>query len=194
MNISKFELDDDRFIKYLNECFEYHPESGEFKWKVRPRSHFKRDGDHAGFNTAYAGKQAGSIGGNGYVGVGLLGKRMQVHRLIWLIVYGEEPKCIDHINGNRTDQRISNLRNVSVEENNRNRASVKGKKNGCTGVYWCHTHQRYRARIKVNGKNIHIGYFNTINEAREERKKAELANGFHPNHGRASEVIHHERS
>ncbi|MGQ5734181.1 hypothetical protein ACUNI2_20585, partial [Serratia sp. IR-2025] len=87
-----------------------------------------------------------------------------------------------------------NLRNVSVEENNRNRASVKGKKNGCTGVYWCHTHHRYRARIKVNGKNIHIGYFNTINEAREERKKAELANGFHSNHGRASEVIHHERS
>lgn len=178
------ELSLDESIKYLKECFLYIPDSGLFAWKVRPAHHFKRESDQRGFNKVHAGKSAGSISNNGYMGVGIMGKRMQVHRLAWFMFYGEWPDCVDHVNGDRTDQRIANLRNVSVRENNRNRAGVKGRPNAANGVYWCSYHQKYRARIKVEGRDMHIGYFSTIEEARTARKQVEIKNGFHPNHGR----------
>lgn len=184
MPIAKENLTDEQLRAYCAECFEHLPDTGSFKWKERPMSHFKRKGDWAGFNKLHAGKVAGCVGNNGYVGVGLLGKRRQVHRLIWLMFYGEMPECVDHINGVRTDQRISNLRNVSVSENNRNRSRVSWRPSGSNGVYWCQHHKKYRARLKVDGNDIHVGYFDSREEARTARKQAEIANGFHPNHGR----------
>jgi len=184
------ELDLVHLRSYCLECFEYLPDSGDFKWKERPQSHFKRAADFKGFNATHAGKGAGCLDKKGYMGVGLLGKRMLVHRLVWLMFYGEMPECIDHINGIRSDQRIANLRNVSVAENNRNRAGVHHRPDGVNGVYWCHHHQKYRARLKVNGRDIHIGYFNSKEEARTARKQEEIKNGFHQNHGRSKGVNH----
>ncbi|WP_314721489.1 HNH endonuclease signature motif containing protein [Rahnella variigena] len=175
--------------EYCLGCFQYSADTGSFIWKVRPIKHFSRPADHAGFNNAHAGKPAGCMGNNGYVGVGLNRKKFQVHRLIWLMFYGYMPECIDHINGIRHDQRIANLRNVSITENNRNRAGVKGRESESTGVYWCSDHQKYRARLRVSGKDIHIGYFDSKEDARTARKQVEIKNGFHPNHGRAAEEI-----
>lgn len=187
------EYDMDMLRIYCLECFEYKPDTGSFKWKERPLNHFKRKCDWVGFNTAHAGKDAGSVGNKGYMGVGLLRKRMQVHRLVWLMFYGEMPDLIDHINGDRKDQRISNLRNVNVTANNRNRAGVKHRPDGSNGVYWCVYHKKYRARLKANGRDLHIGYFDTIEEARTARKQAEISSGFHPNHGRPSAEINHAK-
>ncbi|WP_251847234.1 HNH endonuclease signature motif containing protein [Enterobacter hormaechei] len=109
-------------VEYLRECFQYDPETGELTWKERPLSHFehstKADG---GFNKKYAGKIAGSVMARGYVWITLNKRPHFAHRIAWAIHYGEYPKdVIDHVNGIRTDNRISNLVQSTPSANSRN--------------------------------------------------------------------------
>ena len=81
---------------------------------------------------------------------------------------------IDHIDGDRTNNRIENLRLATKAENGWNRQHLdKRNSSGFTGVYWCIRDQKWRARIKVNGKNIHIGYFTNKQDAIAARRLAE---------------------
>ena len=82
------------------------------------------------------------------------------HRLAWYIMTGEIAEQVDHINGIRTDNRFVNLRNVSNQKNSFNRKKVKG-------YYWRKDIMKYRSYIKLNYKQIHIGYFDTEEEARQ---------------------------
>lgn len=108
---------------------------------------------------------AGSLRKDGYLGVSLLNKQYLVHRIIWLLHYKEWPKDeVDHIDGNRTNNKIENLRISNRFDNNRNRhGPSKSNKLGVLGVY-SHKH-KYIATIRVNSKSIYLGLFSTLEEA-----------------------------
>lgn len=105
--------------------------------------------------------------GNGYCYVSVDGRRHLAHRLAWLYSHGAWPAGdIDHINGNRTDNRLANLRAVSREVNNQNRRKTRcNNKCGLMGVSW-HAHSRcWRARIMIRGREISVGHYGTKEEA-----------------------------
>ena len=113
-----------------------------------------------GVFTRLNGDKAGGVNSHGYVQVRTYGTRHKAHRLAWLYVYGEWPKgFIDHINGIRDDNRIANLR---IATRKQNMANSKVRANAITpkGVTMIHD-TRYRARIRVDGKLMHIGYYPT---------------------------------
>ena len=94
--------------KYLQECFFYNQETGEFFWKERPLKHFKNISAMKTFNTKQAGKIAGHKMPTGYLALSFKKKTAYLHRLAWIYVNGEipEPLVIDHMNGVRDDDRI----------------------------------------------------------------------------------------
>lgn len=119
----------------------------------------------------------------GYLCVG----RYLAHRLAWFLYYGVEPiGQIDHINQNKTDNRIVNLRCVSNRENHRNMPIQKNNKSGLMGVHFSKLKRKWVSYIKVDGKRIHIGSFSGFFDACCARKSAEVKFGFHLNHGRVS--------
>jgi len=168
----------------LQRLFIYDEESGKLFWKLRPRDTFPTQGGFIKFNTNFAGKEAGSKDPDGGLKVGVLKKTYKVHRIIWALHYGYWPKQVDHIDGNRSNNKLENLRDVDQQENCRNRAISSINTSGTVGVYWHTKHKQWQSRIRVNGKLLHLGYFKTISDAVEARKCAEKEHGFHPNHGR----------
>jgi len=106
------------------------------------------------------------------------------HRLAWLYVFGYLPKFqVDHINHNRADNKILNLREVTHSDNQRNKSLSKRNKSGVTGVYWYEPTKKWHASIMWNGKIIHLGYFANKIDAVKVRKDAEFKYGYHKNHG-----------
>jgi hypothetical protein len=97
---------------------------------------------------------------------------------------GEKPEQIDHINGDKTDNRWQNLRNVSNRENCKNAAIGTNNTTGALGV-WITRNGTYQADISVDGKKHYLGIYKTLEEAKSARKAAENKYGFHENHGRA---------
>ena len=127
--------------KWLHECFELDVDTGTLIWKVRPLHHFKTTRGQKIANTKFAGKEVGSISSEGYrvVRVTWDGKALecQQHRIVWAMHYGQWPtKALDHIDGNRANNAITNLREVTVAENSRNRRLIKNSVSGHTGVNW----------------------------------------------------------
>lgn len=171
-------------INYLNDALTYNPNTGELKWKIRPADHFNTEEGWRCTNARFAGKATGSPDTYGYLQVGIAGRLYLSHRLAWALHYGAWPEGeIDHISGVKTDNRISNLRVVSTKENCRNKRICKKNRSGVTGVYWYKSRAMWRAKITVDGKAKHIGYFGSIEEAQVARKAAELIHGYHSNHG-----------
>jgi hypothetical protein len=104
-------------------------------------------------------KKVGGLDSYGYLQIGISGKIYKAHQLAWLYHYGTCPKGqIDHINCNRQDNRIENLRDVSSQINALNRSTSKG-------IY--KYHNKYRARIKLNGKSLHLGLFDKECDAKQ---------------------------
>ena len=121
---------------------------------------------------------------NGYYSVCVLGKQCYLHRLAWLYTYGTEPEYIDHINGNKIDNRIENLRSITKKENHKNSVRFKNNTSGVSGVYWNKKNKKWIANICVDKKTIYLGsHLNKI-DAVASRKEAEIKYGFHVNHGR----------
>lgn len=167
----------------LDELLFYSPETGEFAWKERPRELFVTDGECHRWNRRYAGQPTFQTKSHGYRHGTIFYRTESAHRVAWALVHGEWPADqIDHIDGDRANNRIGNLRCVSVLENGRNaRRSIKNR-SGHTGIY-PHGHGKWRARISVHRKCLSLGVFNTLEEAITARKRADKHYGFHPNHG-----------
>ena len=106
------------------------------------------------------------------------------HRVIWLMVHGEFPDHIDHIDGDRTNNRIINLRNVSKKENAKNRAVSSLSITGVSGVRFDKSCNKFRVTINTSSGRKRIGSFADFDSAVEARKAAEASNGYHVNHGR----------
>lgn len=168
----------------LESLFDYDAGKGVLVWKERPREQFKTKSAWASVNARNAGKIAGTPDDTGRVSVMLFSKKRQVHRLIWTIAKGEIPEVIDHIDGNPGNNKISNLRNVSQFINGKNCKRSKVNKSGHQGVLQRKDNRKWIAYISSSGARVHIGQFETYEEAISARKKAEIENGYHGNHGR----------
>ena len=111
----------------------------------------------------------------GYVQISVFGERHYGHRLAWLHVHGRWPSGnIDHINGCRSDNRISNLRECNQEQNGQNRGPQRNNSSGYKGVKWHKGAKKWAAAIKANGKHIHLGLFTDKEDAAKARKEAEI--------------------
>ena len=171
--------------EYLKECFNYDHDTGILRWKVRPREHFATDRGWRSFNSNDAGHVSGTTYGPGYVGVTINGKRHQVHRIIWMMARGRWPELhIDHINGNRTDNRIANLREATDAENLRNCRIHKDNGTGFKGIHFHKARGKYHAQIMTDGVKEHLGYFSTPQEAHAAYCAAsDRYHGAFANHG-----------
>jgi len=131
----------------------YDPQTGLFTHKVN--SHKRK-----------AGAATGRLDTKGYVRIRLLGYEFKAHRLAWLLTYGMWPDAeIDHINGCPSDNRILNLRDVSVAQNGWNRTkAMRNNQSGYLGVSRSAGGQ-FHAQIGVNGEQLSLGWFNTAEEA-----------------------------
>ena len=139
----------------------YNEETGHFYWLI------------TGVGNCSYGKQAGHIDKKGYVRIRIKGKAYSAHRLAWLYVFGEWPKYeIDHINGIACDNRICNLRDVRHAENMQNLKNYSTNKSGYIGVRWRKSSKKWHADIKVNGRTIYVGLFDSAEDAITARKKA----------------------
>lgn len=152
--------------EYLKSCLHYDEETGVFTWLKRPLEHFKNAHGCNAWNARYPGAIAGSTESNNYLTIGINGKSYMAHRLAWLYVHGVPPKDqIDHINGDRSDNRIANLREANNFENRRNSKVRKDSKSGFKGVFWRAKKQKWMACIGYNYSQVHLGYFETAEEA-----------------------------
>lgn len=128
---------------------------------------------------------AGGVADSGYLCVSINKKTYKAHVLAWVYEKGEFPKGeIDHINGNKLDNRIKNLRDVSHGENLRNQKLNKHNTSGCSGVSFHKQAKKWRAVIGVNGKAKVLGLFTNKVDAIKSRKDAEIEFGYHERHGR----------
>ncbi len=156
----------------LKELYFYNPINGLLYWKKSGRGRF-------------IGKVAGTIDYDGYVRVQFEKKAYKAHRLAWMFMYGEFPENnIDHINGDKADNRILNLRDVGQDCNSKNSKKSALNTSGTTGVTWDKNRKKWIAQIKVDYKNKHLGRYNNKKDAIQVRKEAEKKYGFHENHGR----------
>lgn len=152
------------------EFFLYDAESGKLTWKV------KRPGPKTAI-----GMEAGSVKHDGrYRSLVLFHKRYYSHRVIWEMVNGSlaDGVCIDHVDGNGLNNRIENLRAVSLSLNQRNRKKARTNTTGIAGVY------SHKGGFSVHCANKYLTYTKDFFEACCARKSAELRNEYHPNHGR----------
>ena len=173
----------------LRQLLRYEPETGKLFWRERTPEMFVdgNNGTAAGrcaqWNARYANRPAFTAPmKTGYLSGRAFGATHYAHRVAWAIFEGCWPTGqIDHVNGVRSDNRRSNMRDVSLEENMRNVKRRVDNSSGQTGVDFHKTLNLWRARAGAGT----IGYFKTRPEAVAARKADEKAIGFHPNHGRS---------
>jgi hypothetical protein len=145
----------------LKELVSYDQKTGIFTCNlVRHQSH--EIGGELGYDT-----------GRGYVRIKLDGSKYMAHRLAWLYVYGTWPAdLLDHIDGDRKNNRIENLREASNSENLRNRPENKNNTSGHKGVYWNKQHQKWLVKFVVGGVNHYLGLFEDFDEAARAYREA----------------------
>jgi hypothetical protein len=167
-------------IDLIRSLFRYDAESGILIWESRPSNHFANEAAWKRWNTRYAGKVAGCkkyAGKNQwpYLITSINNNQFYVHQLIWIYVHGAHPSgFIDHINGDGTDNRISNLREVDAHQNGCNSKLRKNNTSGVKGVRWVEKDNRWYAQIKVKYKYIHLGCYSNYTDAVKARKEAEI--------------------
>lgn len=114
---------------------------------------------------------------NNYKYVGINYKTYALHRLAWLYVYGYFPKEIDHINGNKSDNRIDNLRECTRQQNCQNRIDTKNKSSFIRNVHWHKLAKKWQVRVQIKNKRLCLGLFDDLELA--ELVAEEARNKYH---------------
>lgn len=155
----------------LKELLHYNPVTGVFTWVI-------------GRSRTVAGTVAGSLVSSGYLTVMIDRKRHNLHRLAFVYMLGRHPpEFVDHINGQKTDNRWINLRAASAVENARNQKRSCKNSSGISGVSW-DSRGLWRSFGYLAGKQITLGRYSSKFEAAAARKSFENSLGYHENHGR----------
>ena len=150
-------------IAEISNFLNYDPITGNLTWIVSR-------------GTIRKGSIAGSKRDDGYLRVCLFKRNYFAHRVAWGLHYGEWPQnVIDHIDGDRENNKIYNLRDVTVSENGQNRRTpASNSTTGYLGVCFDKKFGKFKAAIKYNGRNKSLGHFETAQEAAEKYKSAKL--------------------
>lgn len=160
----------------LHELFEYR--DGELYWKV------------ANSNRVKVGEMAGYVRPDGYRVVRLFGKDYRIHRLIYIFHKGKLNSIIDHINNNRFDNRIENLRECTRYENGQNSKLYSNNKSGYKNVFWVKREEKWKVEVRIEGKKKSFGLYDDIElaiiVAEEARNKY---HGAFANHGKTNEKV-----
>jgi hypothetical protein len=134
--------------------------------------------------TSKIGKKAGTIKAEGYRQIAIDKVSALEHRLVFMYVHGYMPKEIDHINGNRSDNHIENLRDCSKAENLRNTKIPRTNKTGVKGVFWDNTANKWHGRVWANGKFAFSKCYEKFEDAVQAVREArQLHHGVYANHG-----------
>lgn len=150
-------------LTYVLSWLHYDPVLGNLIWVRRPAQKVR------------AGDIAGTLDKEGYCQVGLGGRIWFAHRLAWFIYFGKFPQDeIDHVNGNRADNSITNLRPATRKQNGRNSRKRMGLSSPYKGVSWRSDLGKWQVFIKVDGKNIYLGSFSDGVEAAKEYDRAAI--------------------
>lgn len=168
--------------KTLRKLFRFDPKTGRLFWKKRPRAMFSSALSSRQWNGRFAGQEAFTALKDGYRRGLLFRQSVFAHRVIWKLVTGVAADEIDHIDGNRLNNRWKNLRSVPSGFNQRNSSRRSDNTTGMTGVV--RRGERWIAQIGLGGTTVHIGVFDTMRAAVFARKEAETTHGFHRNHGK----------
>ena len=148
-------------VEELKIKFRYEPDTGHIYWAEPGKGKIKK-------------KPAGTVMSTGYIGVLIEGKRYLAHRIAWALHHGAWPDDqIDHINGDKTDNRISNLREATNAQNGKNYGFNRANTSGVKGVSWCKDTGKWRAVIRYEGASKSLGRYDTVEQAALVRKKAE---------------------
>ena len=173
--------------KYLRECFEYLPETGQLVWKERPLSHFKSEREWKLVNKRQKGKIAGTNSQERrYQSVKIGSKLHYIHRIVVMLHGIQIPSnmCVDHINGNSHDNRIENLRVSTFSKNSMNQRMSKHNTSGHHGIQWRKDRNKWTVRLIACGKIYRKGHFSDINDAIKARDLALVELGFSDRHGK----------
>jgi hypothetical protein len=137
----------------LKEYFNYN--DGQLIWKKQPSTHIK------------VGDIAGNTNNRGYIQIKFLCNRFYAHRLIFFMFNGYFPQEVDHIDGNKTNNKIENLRQATPAQNRQNRGISKNNTSGIKGVSWSKKENKWIAQCQVNKKNHFLGRYNDIELAKK---------------------------
>lgn len=172
----------------LDKLLRYEPDTGLLFWRRRTEDLFVNRGGHspahtcAKWNGRFADKPALIKVMHGYRAGRLNRDYVMAHRVIWKLMTNVDPIQVDHIDGDRSNNRWENLRNVTIAENRRNVARRSDNTSGAVGVHWDRRLKKWVASIVL--KTVYLGAFDSFDEAVAARKAAEVEYGFHANHGR----------
>lgn len=147
-------------LERVRELFSYDPESGILTRRTDvPKGK--------------AGSAAGTRNSHGHLICRVDYKIYYVHRLIWLLAHGQAPpQLIDHVNGDRSDNRLANLRPATYAQNKQNSVKSKSVRSGIKGAHYSTSEQKWRSSIGVNGTKIHLGWFSSKEEAAAAYQRA----------------------
>lgn len=154
----------------LRKFYSYDPATGAMTYRIPTKQH--KVGDPVGF------KHSG-----GYLAMSHNDSQYLIHRMIWLYVEGWLPEQVDHKDHNRMNNKWDNLRAVDNQTNSKNCSVSSNSTTGTNGVSKIKATGKYRAYINNNRKQIHIGVFDSLEEAKKAREQANLTYDFHTNHG-----------
>lgn len=164
----------------LRQLLAYDPETGKLFWKERGPEWFRdtdgRTAQHAcrNWNARYAGQEAFTPkDAHGYRIGAIKDVKYKAHRVIWALVHGAWPVGdVDHVNMDRADNRIANLREADRSQNMRNRGATRRNSTGLKGVCWDGEKKKWLAQIKLDGRNKYLGRYDTPEEAHAAYVKA----------------------
>lgn len=153
---------------------DYNPDAGVFTW-IKPRGRY----------SAIVGKRAGALREDGYRQIKINGKYIKEHRLAWFMTFGVWPDCeIDHIDGNRSNNAIANLRPATKSNNAHNRRLNANSRTRVKGVSFHKATGKFQATIMHGRASLYLGVYPTLAEAEKvvKSERERLHREFH-NHG-----------
>lgn len=158
---------------------------GKLFWLERPRSFFSDEVSRRKWNSRWAGKEAfTSLTNFGYAQGSILNQKYSAHRVMWALYHGKWPTHqIDHINGDRADNRIKNLRDVPQSQNVKNSRLSSSNTSGFCGVRWDKSRKKWFAYGKSGGPIKNLGRYDCVGLAILARLNFQKENGFSTRHG-----------
>jgi hypothetical protein len=142
----------------LNKMFDY--KDGQLYWKKGSRNGIK------------PGTKAGVYHSSGYLVIRIFGKRYRTHRLIFMMHHGQYPVCVDHIDGNKLNNHIENLRGCDHNQNMHNRKISSNNKSGIKGIIWHKSAKKWWPQLMINSKRLNLGMYDDLELAELVIKEA----------------------